>query len=114
MTAMPVDRLEPDGGPHIPDEILEWVAASAGATALQMAQHLQRGGADPAESMRLLGPLMLVQARGPGVLQDLGLPSRSSERIRARLADLIANAGDPVPPVGSPGAFRGNGRRAAR
>lgn len=114
MTAMPLPQVEPDGGPHVPDEILEWVAASAGATAVQMARHLQRGGADAAEALRLVGPLMLVQARGPGVLQELGLPVRSSERIRGRLADLLASAGEPVPPPGEPGSFRRTGRRVAR
>lgn len=114
MTAMPLHDLEPDGGPHVPDEVAEFIAAASGSAAAQLLTHLQRGGADPAESLRLLGPLMIVQAKGPLALEEYGLPARSSERIRGRIADLLAAAGAPVPPPGTPGAVRQRGRRSAR
>ena len=58
----------------------------------EVARHLMRGGATPAEALNLLGPALLVSQHGEEGLLLLGLGERSARQRMSRIKQLIAAA----------------------
>lgn len=76
------------------DSAIESLTAIVGEAGMQMTQHLIRGGAEPAEALRLGMPALLLAQYGEHALHNAGIPVSSARRIRARIRELLDAAGD--------------------
>ena len=61
--------------------------------AMELAVLFVRGGADPHEALRLVGPAVILSHHGPEALRALGIGERGVQVLVERIKTLVGAAG---------------------